>query len=62
MAICAAGVIEGRDVMQIHILEDAGQELAAIDSAIRGRDAEIRRVRPVGPIERLYTFAGMEPR
>lgn len=44
--------------MQIHILKDAGQELAAIDSAIRGRDAEIRRMRPIGPIERLYTFAG----
>ena len=48
--------------MQIHILEDAGQELAAIDSAIRGRDAEIRRVRPIGPTEQLYTFAGWSPR
>ena len=44
--------------MQIHFLKDAGQELATIDSAIRGRDAEIRRMRPIGPIERLYTFAG----
>ena len=44
-----------RDVMQIHILEDAGQELAAIDNAIRRRD---RRAHAVRAIERLYIFAG----
>jgi DNA-binding winged helix-turn-helix (wHTH) protein len=47
-----------RDVMQIHILEDAGQELAAIDNAIRRRDVEIRRAQAVRAIERLYMFAG----
>jgi DNA-binding response OmpR family regulator len=45
-------------VMQIHILEDAGQELAGIDSAIQRRDLAIRRAQAVRPIERLYIFAG----
>ena len=44
--------------MQIHILEDAGQELAAIDEAVRRREAAIRRAQAVKPIERLYMFAG----
>jgi DNA-binding winged helix-turn-helix (wHTH) protein len=47
-----------RDVMQIHILEDAGQELAAIDNAIRRRDVEIRRAQAVRPTDRLHMFAG----
>ena len=44
--------------MQIHILEEAGQELAAIDNSVRRRELEIRRTQAVKPIERLYTFAG----
>jgi two-component system, OmpR family, response regulator len=44
--------------MQIHILDDAGQELAAIDNAVRRREGEIRRAQAVKPIERLYLFAG----
>lgn len=44
--------------MQIHILDDAGQELAAIDNALRRREVEIRRAQAVKPIERLYLFAG----
>ena len=47
-----------RDAMQIHILEDAGQELAAIDNAIRRRDVDTHRAQAVRPIERLYMFAG----
>jgi two-component system, OmpR family, response regulator len=44
--------------MQIHILEDAGRGLAAIDKSVRRREIETRRAQPVEPIERLYTFAG----
>jgi two-component system, OmpR family, response regulator len=44
--------------MQIHILEEAGHELAAIDNTVRRRELEIRRAQAVKPIERLYTFAG----
>ena len=44
--------------MQIHILEEAGQGLAAIDKSVRRRDLEIRRTQPDEPIERLYIFAG----
>jgi two-component system, OmpR family, response regulator len=44
--------------MQIHILEEAGQELAAIDNALRRREVEIRRAQAVKPIERLHMFAG----
>ena len=44
--------------MQIHILEEAGQGLAAIDKSVRRRELEIRRAQPVEPIERLYMFAG----
>jgi two-component system, OmpR family, response regulator len=42
--------------MQIHILEEIRPESAAVDSAVRRREREIRR--SVEPIERLYTFAG----
>ena len=44
--------------MQIHILEEAGQGLAAIDKSVRRRELEIPRTQPVEPIERLYMFAG----
>ena len=44
--------------MQIHILEDAGQELAAIDEATRRREAAIRRAQAIKPIDRLSLFAG----
>ncbi len=44
--------------MQIHILEDVGPELAAIDNAVLPRDLEIRRSPSAGPAERLYVFAG----
>jgi two-component system, OmpR family, response regulator len=44
--------------MQIHILEDAGQELAAVDDAIRRREAAIRRAQAIKPIDRLSMFAG----
>lgn len=46
-----------RDVMQIRILEDAGQELAAIDNAGLRREVQIRRAQAIGPVERLYLFA-----
>ena len=44
--------------MQIHILEEIGPELVAIDSAVRRRELEIRRAQSVEPVGRLYTFAG----
>jgi two-component system OmpR family response regulator len=44
--------------MQIHILEDAGQELAAVDDLIRRREAAIRRAQAIKPIDRLSVFAG----
>jgi DNA-binding response OmpR family regulator len=44
--------------MQIHILEEAGQELAAIDNGVGRRELKIRRAQAVRPIERLHTFAG----
>ncbi len=44
--------------MQIHILEEAGQAVAAIDKSVRSRELEIRRAQPVEPIERLHLFAG----
>jgi two-component system, OmpR family, response regulator len=44
--------------MQIQILEDAGQELTAIDDSIRRREVAIRRAQAVKPIERLSMFAG----
>ena len=43
--------------MQIHILEEVGQELTAVDNAIRRHEPSIRRVQAVKPIERLYMFA-----
>jgi DNA-binding response OmpR family regulator len=44
--------------MQIHILEEAGQGLAAIDKSVRRRELEIPRTQPVELVERLYMFAG----
>jgi DNA-binding response OmpR family regulator len=44
--------------MQIHILEEAGQGLAAIDKSVRRRDGDICRAQPVEPIDRLHLFAG----
>ena len=44
--------------MQIRILEEAGQELAAIDNVVPRRELEIRRAEVVKPIERFYLFAG----
>jgi len=46
-----------RDVMRIHILEDAGQELAAIDNMNVRREVQIRRAQAIAPVERLYLFA-----
>ena len=47
-----------RGAMQIHILEEAGQELATIDKSVRRRELEIPRAHSVEPIERLHLFAG----
>ena len=44
--------------MRILILDDASEDLAAIENAIRGHEIEIRRADAVEPIERLYVFAG----
>jgi two-component system, OmpR family, response regulator len=44
--------------MQIHILEEAGQELAAIDNAVGRRELEVRRAQAITQIERLHIFAG----
>jgi two-component system, OmpR family, response regulator len=44
--------------MHIHILEEAGQGLAAIDKSVRPRELEIRRPQPVEPMERPHLFAG----
>jgi hypothetical protein len=44
--------------MQIHILEEAGQELAAVDSVVRRRELEVRRTQAVKQIERLYLSRG----
>jgi DNA-binding response OmpR family regulator len=44
--------------MRILILDDANQEPAVIENAIRERDDEICRADFVKPIERLYVFAG----
>lgn len=43
--------------MQIHILEDAGQELAQIDNASLRREVQIHRAQAIAPIERLHIFA-----
>jgi DNA-binding response OmpR family regulator len=45
-------------MMRILILDDADRESSAIENAIRGREAEIRRADAMRPIERLYLFAG----
>jgi len=44
--------------MRILILDDANQDRAVIENAIRERDVEIRRADALKPIERLYVFAG----
>jgi two-component system, OmpR family, response regulator len=44
--------------MQIHILEETGHGLAAIDKSVRRRELEIPRTQSVEPTERLYMFAG----
>ena len=44
--------------MQIHILEEVGPELAAIDNAVRRHNLEIGQGQSVEPVERLYMFAG----
>ncbi|MBV8795895.1 MAG: winged helix-turn-helix domain-containing protein [Hyphomicrobiales bacterium] len=44
--------------MQIHILEDVGPELVAIDNPVRRRALEIGHAQSVESIERLYMFAG----
>ena len=43
--------------MQIQVLEDAGQELAAIDETARRRHIAARRAQAVKPTERLCMFA-----
>jgi two-component system, OmpR family, response regulator len=43
--------------MQIHMLEEVGAELTAIDNAVRRRGLEIGP-QSAEPIERLYVFAG----
>jgi DNA-binding response OmpR family regulator len=44
--------------MRLLVLDDASEDLAAIESAIRDHDIKIRRADAVEPIERLYVFAG----
>jgi two-component system, OmpR family, response regulator len=44
--------------MQIHILEEAGRELSAIDNVVRRRELEIPRTSSVESMERLHMFAG----
>src|SRR3984885_236201 len=44
--------------MQIQILEEAGQEVAAIDNPVRRRELEIGRAQAVRQVERLHMFAG----
>ena len=44
--------------MQIHILEEVGQELASIDNTVRRRELEIGRAQAVRQVERLHMFAG----
>jgi DNA-binding winged helix-turn-helix (wHTH) protein len=56
LTIRRAAVIEGA-VMQIHILEEVGQELAVVDSAMQRCEPSIRRAQTVKPVERLYMFA-----
>jgi two-component system, OmpR family, response regulator len=44
--------------MRILVLDDAGQDRALIEDAVRARDVKIHRADAVKPIERLYLFAG----
>jgi two-component system, OmpR family, response regulator len=44
--------------MRIFNLDEAGQESAASEDAVRERDLEVRRADAVKPVERLYLFAG----
>jgi two-component system, OmpR family, response regulator len=44
--------------MQIHILEEAGLELASVDNVVRRRELEVHSAQAVEPVERLYVFAG----
>lgn len=44
--------------MQIHILDDVGQELSPIETAIRRREVAIGRAEAAKAIERIYMFAG----
>jgi DNA-binding response OmpR family regulator len=44
--------------MQIHILEEAGLELAEIHNVVGRRELEIQSAQAVEPVERLYGFAG----
>jgi two-component system, OmpR family, response regulator len=44
--------------MRIFNLDEAGQESAASEDAVRERDVEVRRADAVKPVERLYLFAG----
>jgi two-component system, OmpR family, response regulator len=44
--------------MRIFNLDEAGQESAASEDAVRERDIEVRRADAVKPVERLYLFAG----
>ena len=43
--------------MQIHILEEVGQDLAMVDNTTRRHEMSIRRAQAVKSIERLYMFA-----
>jgi DNA-binding winged helix-turn-helix (wHTH) protein len=43
--------------MQIHILDEVGQDLSPIENAIRRREVAIRRAEAAKPIERIYKFA-----
>jgi two-component system, OmpR family, response regulator len=44
--------------MQIHILDEAMQGVAAIDKSVRHHEIDIRRTQPVEANERLRLFAG----
>ena len=58
VTIRRAAVIEGGTRCRSIFSKRPGQELAAIDNAVRRRELEIRRAQAVKPIERLYMFAG----
>jgi two-component system, OmpR family, response regulator len=44
--------------MRILILDDADQNLAVVENALRERDIEIRGAEAIEPSERFYLFAG----